>query len=49
VVGLSNGDVTSGLIRPLVAEIDNPPLRTPEKMHITSERYTIYTCIIELY
>jgi hypothetical protein len=41
VVELSNGDFTSGLGRPLAAEIDKRPLLTSQKTPITSERYTI--------
>jgi hypothetical protein len=41
VVALSTGDVTSGLGRPLAAEIDKPPLLTNEKSHITCERCAI--------
>lgn len=32
---LSNGVMTSGLIRPLAADIDNLPLLTTEKTHVT--------------
>jgi hypothetical protein len=38
VVTLSTGDVTSGLVRPLAAGIDTPPLLTNEKSHVTRER-----------
>jgi hypothetical protein len=41
VVELSNGDFTSGLRRPLAAEIDKRPLLTSQKTPITSERYTV--------
>jgi hypothetical protein len=42
VVELSNGDVTSGLARPLAAEIDKSPFfDCRRKSHITRERYTI--------
>jgi hypothetical protein len=41
VVALSTGDVTSGLVRPLAAEIDKPPLVTNEKSRITCERCAI--------
>jgi hypothetical protein len=40
-VALSFDDVTSGLGRPLAAEIDKLPLLTNEKSHITCERYAI--------
>jgi hypothetical protein len=40
-VELSNGDFTSGLPRPLAAEIDKRPLLTSQKTPITSERYTV--------
>jgi hypothetical protein len=35
VVALSTGDVTSGLKRPLVVEIDIPPQSTIKKMGVT--------------
>jgi hypothetical protein len=41
VVDLSNGVFTSGLRRPLAAEIDKRPLMTSQKTPITSERYTV--------
>jgi hypothetical protein len=41
VVELSNGDFTSGLRRPLAAEIDKRPLLTSQKTPITYERYTV--------
>jgi hypothetical protein len=41
VVELSNDDFTSGLRRPLAAEIDKRPLLTSQKTPITSERYTV--------
>jgi hypothetical protein len=41
VVELSNGDFTSGLRRPLAAEIDKRPLMTSQKTPVTSERYTV--------
>jgi hypothetical protein len=42
VVELSIGDVTSGLARPLAAEIDKSPLfDSRRKSHITRERYTL--------
>jgi hypothetical protein len=41
VVQLSNGDIISGLRRPLAAEIDKRPLLTSQKTPITSERYTV--------
>jgi hypothetical protein len=41
VVELSNGDFTSGLRRPLAAEIDKRPLLTSQKTPIASERYTV--------
>jgi hypothetical protein len=40
-VELSSGDFTSGLRRPLAAEIDKRPLLTFQKTPITSERYTV--------
>jgi hypothetical protein len=40
-VELSNGDFTSGLRRPLAAEIDKRPLLTSQKTPITSERFTV--------
>jgi hypothetical protein len=41
VVEVSNGDFTSGLRRPLAAEIDKRPLLTSQKTPTTSERYTV--------
>jgi hypothetical protein len=41
VVELSKGDFTSGLRRPLEAEIDKRPLLTFQKTPITNERYTV--------
>jgi hypothetical protein len=41
VVELSNGDFTSGLRRPLAAEIDKRPLLTSQIMSVTNERYTV--------
>jgi hypothetical protein len=41
VVELSNGDFTSGLRRPVAAEIDKRPLLTSQKTLITTERYTV--------
>jgi hypothetical protein len=42
VVELSIGDVTSGLARPLAAEIDKSPLfESGRKSHIIRERYTL--------
>jgi hypothetical protein len=40
-VTLSIDDVTSGLGRPLAAELDKPPLLTNGKSHITCERCAI--------
>jgi hypothetical protein len=40
-VELSNDDFTSGLRRPLAAEIDTRPLLTSQIMPITNERYTL--------
>jgi hypothetical protein len=40
-IKLLNGDVTSDVRRPLAAVIDKPPLLSPQKTHITSERCTI--------
>jgi hypothetical protein len=41
VVELSNGGFTSGLERPLAAEIDKRPSLTSQNTPITSERYTV--------
>jgi hypothetical protein len=41
VVELSNGDFTSGLRRPLAAEIDKRPLLTSQKTPITNERFPV--------
>jgi hypothetical protein len=41
VIALSNGDFTSGLRRPMAAEIDKRPLLTSQIIPITSERYTV--------
>jgi hypothetical protein len=41
VVDLSTGDVTSGLPRPLAAEIAKPLLMTNQRSHITRERCAI--------
>jgi hypothetical protein len=41
-VALAFDDVTSGLGRPLAVGIDKPLLKTNEKSHITSERYTVH-------
>jgi hypothetical protein len=41
VIDLSNGDFTSGLRRPLAAEIDKRPLLTCLVMLINNERYAV--------
>jgi hypothetical protein len=46
VVALSTGDVTSGLGRPLEAEIGKPPLVTNENSHITCEQCAINRKIV---
>jgi hypothetical protein len=40
-VGLSVGDVISGLGRPLATEIEKLPLLFNEKSHMACERYAI--------
>jgi hypothetical protein len=42
VVAPLNGDVSYGLIRSQVVEMDNPPLLTTEKTQIACEKFNVH-------